>query len=346
MKTFIGIFGAVMALACLAPAGQAQQGVAAREALRANQAVARAEMANTQAALGAALANVRAVRVTAPEAWQQEDPGARAYRTAREALNARRYREAAEYFAQMRADFPQSGYVPDSYYYQAFAMYREQSRDSYQRAMELLREQLRRYPEASTRADADELRVRIEAALARRGDSQAAAAIAQQAQQPCGEDQEVRSAALSALLNMNAERAVPILQEVLMSRDECSVELRRRAVFLIAQHMTEESVDVLVDLAHRNPDPDPEVREQAVFWLSQVHSDEALEALMSILRETDDEPSPSTVVLRPWRCFVTSLGGPMPRPASGRTPSSGLGRVGAMVRGSSWISIPASRTPS
>ena len=95
-------------------------------------------------------------------------------------------------------------------------------------------------------------------------------------------------AALSALLNMNAEQAVPIVQEVLRSRDECSVELRRRAVFLIAQHMTDESVDILLDLAHRDPDPDPEVREQAVFWLHQVQTPEALDALESILLESED----------------------------------------------------------
>ena len=37
--------------------------------------------------------------VQAPAAWLQEDPGSRAYTTAREALNARKYQEAAEAFA-------------------------------------------------------------------------------------------------------------------------------------------------------------------------------------------------------------------------------------------------------
>jgi len=271
MKTMNRMMGAALALALLAPAAEAQEGLAAQEALRAGQESMRASLA------------------TAPEAWLQEDPGANAYRAAREALNARRYREAVEAFAQMREAYPQSGYVPDSYYYQAFASYRQETRQAYAYAMQLLETQRDRHPQASTRGDANELRVRIEAALARRGDAAAAAAIAQQAAGPCGEEQEVRLAALSALLNMNADAAVPILQEVLKSRDECSVELRRRAVFLISQHMTDESVDILLDLAHRNPDPDSEVRAQAVFWLSQVESDEALDALMSILRETDDE---------------------------------------------------------
>src|SRR5690606_35249636 len=81
---------------------------------------------------------------------------------------------------------------------------------------------------------------------------------------------------------------IPILRDVLQRRDECSSELRERAVFLVAQKLTDESVDILLDLAHRNPDPDPDVRGQAVFWLHQVRSPEALTALESILMESDD----------------------------------------------------------
>ncbi len=94
--------------------------------------------------------------------------------------------------------------------------------------------------------------------------------------------------ALSALLNMTPERAVPILREVLQSRDECSVELRRHAAYLVSQHMTDETVDILLDLAHRNPDPDHEVRELAVYWLSEVHTPEAVDALEDLLRTSDD----------------------------------------------------------
>ena len=225
---------------------------------------------------------------TAPAPWLQEDPGAKAYQAAREALNARRYADAARAFAELRSKFPQSGYVADSYYYQAFALSREGARRELQVALELLTTQRERFPRATTTRDADELKVRIEAMMARRGDAQAAEAIARRAADPCGPEQEVRAAALSALLNMNAESAIPILREVLESRDACSAELRRQAVFLISQKMTDESVDILLDLAHRNPDPDPEVREQAVFWLSQVKSEEALHALEAILRETND----------------------------------------------------------
>lgn len=224
----------------------------------------------------------------APAPWLQEDPGSRAYAAAREALNEREYGAAAEAFQELRRAFPQSGYVADSYYYQAFALSRMGGRSDLREARDLLRTQMDRYPSASTLADAEELLVRVEFRLAQQGDAQAARAITRQASDPCGPDQEVRAAALNALLTMNSEQAIPILQEILKNKDTCSAELREQAVFLIAQKMDEESVDILLDLAHRDPDPDPDVREQAVFWLSQVPSEEAVQALESILVESTD----------------------------------------------------------
>jgi HEAT repeat protein len=223
-------------------------------------------------------------------AWvdRQEDPAGRMYREAREALTRARYREAAGQFERIRASYPASAYVADSFYWEAFALSRVGNATNLRNAANLLRVQAADHARAATRADADALLVRIEAQLAQGGDAAAAAVIAQQAAQPCGGNQEVRTAALSALMNMNPEQAVPILREVLASRDECSVELRRRAVFIIAQTDAEASVDILLDLAHRNPDPDPEVREQAVFWLHQVDAPEALDALEAIRAESND----------------------------------------------------------
>jgi HEAT repeat protein len=219
----------------------------------------------------------------------QEDPAATLYREARSMLNSERYRDAAQQFARLRSSYASSSYVPDSFYWQAFALYLEDGAGNLRSASDLLRSQRELHPGASTRADAEQLLVRIEGRLAQRGDATAAATIAQQAAGPCNGNQDVRAAALSALMNMNSAQAVPILQEVLRSRDACSVELRRQAVFLVAQQLTDETVDILLDLAHRNPDPDAEVREQAVFWLHQVRTPEALDALRAILEESTDQ---------------------------------------------------------
>ncbi len=224
----------------------------------------------------------------AAQATPADPAAADDYRAARELLAAGRFGPAAEAFAEVRSDHPDSEYAADAYYWEAFALARRGERDDLRRAVELLEQQGRAHPNAATRADAEALRVRIEGALARRGDARAAAEVARQAQVPCGPGHETRLAALSALMSMNAEQALPILREVLRQRDECSAELRAQAVFLVAQKLTDESVDILLDLAHRNPDPDPEVRAQAVFWLHQVRRPEALDALESILLESED----------------------------------------------------------
>lgn len=248
---------------------------------------------------GLALATGVAAQDVAPlPEWEQErlarsqDPADELYREARRALAREAYQDAARLFNELRTRHPRSAYAGDTYYFEALARYRDASSGNLDVARELLSEQARLFPGAATREDARTLAARINAAAARRGDVEATREVRRQAQQSCEEEGNgVRSAALSALLNMDSERAIPILREVLAERGECSVELRRQAVFLIAQHMDDETVGVLLDLAHRNPDPDPEVREAAVFWLSQVDDPAALDALMEILEsgEADEE---------------------------------------------------------
>jgi HEAT repeat protein len=101
------------------------------------------------------------------------------------------------------------------------------------------------------------------------------------------DDDDERIAALNALIQMDADRAMPILTKVLERRDPCSVALRRKAVFLVSQKRTPETADVLLRIA-RN-DPDEEVREQAVFWLSQVPDERAVTMLQQILGSSNNE---------------------------------------------------------
>jgi HEAT repeat protein len=102
----------------------------------------------------------------------------------------------------------------------------------------------------------------------------------------CDDEDDVRIAALQGLLNMDAERAVPILKAVLARRDEGSVCLRRKAVWLVSQKRSPETSAILLSAVRS--DPDREVREQGVFWLSQVPGEETAIALDSILRASDD----------------------------------------------------------
>jgi HEAT repeat protein len=228
-----------------------------------------------------------------PLAWQADDPADSLYRQAREALNRGAYRDAAAAFARIVERYPQSTYAGDALYWEAFAQYSIGERRSYQAALSALEAQKARYPRAATRGDADALTVRVRGALAQLGDEASAQAVTTRATEskPCRDGEEdddsPRMAALSALLQMNAEQAMPILRQVLARRDACSAKLREKAVFLASQKRTPETEDILLDVV-RN-DPSREVRKQAVFWLGQVNTDRAVDALVKLLTSSADE---------------------------------------------------------
>jgi len=259
------------------------------------------------------------VQVSAPAAWAPQDPADATYKDARSALNQGRYAQAASLFEDVYTKYPKSAYAGDAYYYQAYALRRRGGESSLKKALDVLALQKQKAPNASTRTDADALATRIRGDLARSGDEPSAAVIAKLADDAgtpptpptpvtpatpsspptpaiarphrggrdrCDNDDDTQAAALNALLSMDGDKAVPILKKVLARRDEGSLCLRRKAVFMVSQHETPETEDIL--LAAARSDPDQEVREQAVWWLSQVDSPKAVAALDSILRSSPD----------------------------------------------------------
>lgn len=258
-------------------------------------------------------------RLRLPAPWLQGDPADSLYRGARELLNRRDYRTAAQLFGQIPARFPRSGYAPDAFYWQAFALYRLGGDRELRLARDALRRQRDRFPKAATNGDAAALEQRIQGELARRGDREAVAAVTVEARSAgeipvpptpptpptppmpptpgvhgvsrasdgCAQsDDDMKVAALNALQQMDAAKARPILRRVLARRDAGSACLRRKALFLLAQQNEPGTEDVLLESVRT--DPDPEVRRQAVFWLSQVGTERAVGALDSILRFSKD----------------------------------------------------------
>jgi len=236
-----------------------------------------------------------------PEPWAQRDPADSLYRVAREALNRGDFKRAAEVFHRLVERYPQSAYAGQSLYYEAFSLYRSGDTEDLENARDRLRDLRQRFPSLAAGNDAKALGTRVCGELAKRGDQDCARSIAQQADPdrdvvgpntatvPRGascpsedDDNDDRIAALNALLQMDAERAMPILQKVLARRDPCSVGLRRKAVFLVSQKRTDQTADILMSVARG--DPDQEVREQAVFWLSQVPGDRPITLLDEILK--------------------------------------------------------------
>ncbi|MGH7538352.1 MAG: outer membrane protein assembly factor BamD, partial [Gemmatimonadales bacterium] len=212
-----------------------------------------------------------------PLACADQDPGDALYKEARKLLNRGHYADAARAFADLTRRYPRSSYAPDAHYWQAFALYKTGDAANYRAARTVLESQKRLYPSAATLGDAETLYARIQGELARQGDPDAAEWVrvhAESAAQPpqpprpprpptppppptparsqggCpadeNDDDDPRIAALNALLQMDADAAMPILKQVLARRDRCSVTLRRKAVFIISQKRTAETEDILL----------------------------------------------------------------------------------------------------
>ncbi len=239
-----------------------------------------------------------------PAPWAKDDPADSLYSLARTSLGRGDYKRASEIFHRIVEKYPQSKYAGQSLYYEAFSLYRSGETDDLQDALRRLRTLASSYPTTAKGGDAKTLLTRVCGELARRGDESCAASISQIANDSdrdvksgtvtvsgsCpsdDDDNDDRISALNALLQMDADRAMPILQKVLARRDACSAALRRKAVFLVSQKQTGETADILMRVAQSDPDQD--VREQAVFWLSQVPGTKSVDLLETILKGNQDE---------------------------------------------------------
>lgn len=228
-----------------------------------------------------------------PERGTQEDS---LYRAAREALNRGEYQRAAQLFQSYQERYPSARTAPAALYWRAFALYRAGGNADLRAALAALEAQRSRYPATADDADAAALRVRVNAALAARGDQQAAAAVRAASAQggSCDrEEMEVRAEALNALVRQDEAGAMAILTRVLAQRDECSVTLRRRAVYHLGRRSEADAAARLLEVA-RN-DPDRTVRHDAITLLGRMPGDQTIRNLEQIFTSTSDERTRAAV---------------------------------------------------
>jgi HEAT repeat protein len=255
-----------------------------------------------------------------PVAWAQDDPADSLYRSARDQLNRGDYRKAAGLFKSLPQKYPNSAYVADAEYWQAFSLYRIGGTPELQEALTVLEarkpagedggrtrttvkvgssngEQLSHplqwqfgvgqgFGSGRGQTDAAGLAARIASVLSSRGMSNDAAvkrALAAAGGNACDqEDQSVRAEALSALMQNDPETGRQMAIKILASRDDCSVPLRRNAVMLVANKHDDAAVATLLPVA--KSDPSPMVRMSAVEYLVQQQSDAAVSAVIEVAR--------------------------------------------------------------
>lgn len=228
---------------------------------------------------------------------EQGSPEDSLFRAAREALNRGEYARASALFQSFEQRYPRARVAPSAMYWHAFALYRSGSSEELRAALATLKAQQDKYPDAGSDPDAATLRTRLYAALAARGDAQAAAALRAATASGTGcdrEEIEVRAEALNALAQLDAPEARPTLKRVLARRDECSATLRRRAVYILGRKGSDDAVADLVDVAKN--DPDPGVRSDAIMFIGRSAGATTARTLEQLFNESSDERTRQAVL--------------------------------------------------
>ena len=239
------------------------------------------------------------LNATPRASWSPEDPADSIYRVAREALNRGEWRRAAQMFNEVTKKFPKSAYAPNSMYWEAFCRYRSGQTEDLNAALKILDEGRTTIQSSrnSDEMDFQSLRTRVLAALASRGNKAAEEELRKEAGQNNSCDREeisVRAEALGALGQMDAATALPVVRKVLARRDECTVELRRRALYVAGRQQSPEVAAIILDVAKN--DPDNSIRNEAMRWLPRVAGDNAVPQLEEMLRTSTEESQQRMIV--------------------------------------------------
>jgi TolA-binding protein len=243
----------------------------------------------------------------------QGEPADSLYRLAHDVLNRGDFGRAAQMFKDIGQRYPNSVYQKDLPYWEAVARYRIGTTAELETAAKLLEPRASklvgvvqqgegptsinytpRY-NGGARGPAENevaaLYIRINSTLASRGNNNAAAIVAKVAQtgtNTCDrEDQQVKVEAISALNRMDPTAALGAIRNVLGKKDECTVELRKRSVFMLGSRGDADAASLLATVA--KSDPSTDVRVEAIAWLPKVQGDAGVNMLEEILRTEQDE---------------------------------------------------------
>ena len=247
----------------------------------------------------------------------QGDPADSLYRVAHELLARGEYGRSAQLFKEIGEKFPKSRYQDDLPYNEAFARYRLGSIRELETAVRLLKPRAEKLLSVVDLSDAVSggrtssagrsrtsdrdvvgLYIRVNQSLARRGDGDATRIINniwKRPEGPCdSEDRDFRREILGTLTQMDREQATPIIKAVLNKSDECTVDLRKTAVFIVGSRGDPDAAPMLVSTL--KSDPSPVVRAEAVNWLPKLMGDAGVTVLEDILRTEQDERIQRSVV--------------------------------------------------
>jgi HEAT repeat protein len=236
-----------------------------------------------------------------PSFGMQGDPADSIYNLGREAFNRQDYSRAALRFAEMLAKYPNSRQATAAAYYQAFALYRVGTLDalrSSEKVLETYGQQLQYSYNSEYRRQGPQLQARVLRALIERNeggaDTKLRDLVAKYPAVTCDEEKiQIQSQVLSSLYQTDPDAATPYIQDYLKTRDACTADLRRNAIYLLANRGTEANTNLIVQIA--KTDTVRSVRMRAIEVLSRMPGDAAINALQQFMDDPDEQVQAAAV---------------------------------------------------
>ena len=218
------------------------------------------------------VAALAAAAVTAPRparALELADPAVEGaserYREGQRALDEERWGDAAKAFeAVVAAGGPDAD---AGLYWKAYSDWKRQAKKD---ALESLRQLLSSHPDSAWADDARALELEIRGRTSGTLDAGRV------------EDEELKLYALDALMQVEPEKAVPVLERILAGRQ--SLQLKKRALFVLSQSGSPRAREILLATA-RTGNP-VELRVEAVRSLAIAGEDEDIATLAQIARDS------------------------------------------------------------
>lgn len=198
------------------------------------------------------------------------DSGSGSYESGKNALDNHNYEKAVEIFDRVINARTPSTRADGAYYWKAYALNKLGKRDE---ALATLAELSSKFAQSSWLNDANALKAEVQ-----QGKGQAISPENQA-------DEDLKLYAINALINSDADRAVPLL-EGLLSNPKMSPRLKERALFVLAQSRSDKAHEIVGRYAKGGSNPDLQLT--AVQYLGTYRSKESRQLLSEVYTSVND----------------------------------------------------------
>lgn len=192
------------------------------------------------------------------------------YESGKSALENHNYDKAVEIFDRVINGRNPSTRADGAYYWKAYALNKLGKRDE---ALAALAELSKQFPTSGWLNDAKALQAEVQQAKGQPVSPENQA------------DEDLKLYAINALINSDADRAVPLLQS-LLSNPKMSPKLKERALFVLAQSRSDKAHDIVGQYAKAGSNPDLQLA--AVQYLGTYRSKESRQLLADVYASVSD----------------------------------------------------------